>query len=50
MAFNSIIQIANLISKDTFNFIIKQINLEDIQVWPSNIHYILNSLGTEELL
>lgn len=41
---------ANLMSKDTFDYIIEHMELEGIQAWPSQIYEILSGLATEEPL
>ena len=49
-AFNPTVWTANLMSRDTFDFVVERIDPEDIQVWPSDVYHILNGLGTEEPL
>jgi hypothetical protein len=41
---------ANLMSKDLFSYVLDHIEPDDAQVWPLEIHNILDDLGTEEPL
>ncbi len=41
---------ANLMSNDTFDYLIEHIEPQDAIVWPSEIYNILRCLGAEELL
>ncbi|KAH8653945.1 hypothetical protein BGZ60DRAFT_435794 [Tricladium varicosporioides] len=50
VAFMPTTWIANLMSKDTFDYVFEHIEPDDYQVWPSDIYYILSGLGAEEPL
>jgi hypothetical protein len=50
MAFKPTMWTANLMSKDTFDYVFDHIEPDDYQAWPPNIYHILNGLGTEKPL
>jgi hypothetical protein len=50
VAFKPTIWTANLMSKDTFDYVFDHIEPDDCQVWPPDIYHILSGLGTEEPL
>jgi hypothetical protein len=50
VAFMPTIWTANLMSKDTFDYVFEHIEPEDYHVWPPDIYYILGGLGAEEPL
>jgi hypothetical protein len=41
---------ANLMSKDTFDYLVEFIDPEDAQTWPTEIERVLRTLGDEEPL
>jgi hypothetical protein len=50
VAFAPSIRIANLMSNNTFDYVVEHIEPEDPLVWPSEISGVLSALGDEEPL
>jgi hypothetical protein len=50
VAFMATTWTANLMSKDTFSYVVEHIEPDDPQVWPPDIYHILRGLATEEPL
>lgn len=50
VAFMATMWTANLMSKDTFDYVYEHIEPDDCQAWPPQIYHILSGLGAEEPL
>jgi len=50
VAFKNTTWEGNLMSKDTFEYILDYMETDDCRVWPPHVYEILNGLGTEEPL